>query len=110
MPEATIRIPLDPVVSSTIHAVGYDPDKQILAVQFKRGDIWHYAEVPPATQQALVTAESLGRYFGSSIRGKFPARKMTGTCPQCGHKPGWIGDSCTNCGRLDYEPDPKRGA
>lgn len=78
MPESTI--PLTPVNSSQLAAVGYDPAGRTLAIQFKgkggAGSTYHYAEVPAEVHAGLMSAESCGKFFGASIKGKFAFTKM----------------------------------
>ena len=50
----------DPVDSSSINSVGYDPKRQILEVEFVDGDVYQYFDVPQQTYEAFVQAESLG--------------------------------------------------
>ena len=80
-------IAMTPCESSQIHAHGYDPTTQTLALQFKRkgehgerigGSIYHYSNVPADVYQAFVAAESKGRYFGANIKGNadFTYRKI----------------------------------
>ncbi len=97
---------LEPV-SSLFLAAGYNPDKSILALQFKSsGEIRHYAGVMPDTAIGFYTATSRGRYFHEHIRGRYQVEKMTGPCPACGDGEGWVGDTCTDCGTATYEADP----
>lgn len=111
MTHVPIRIPLEPLVSSNISAGGYDPDKKILAIEFKSGDIFHYAGVELEVATAFYCAESKGTYYGKNIRGKFTGEKMTGPCGACGAV-GWIGDRCDECGCDTFQATPykpKRG-
>lgn len=72
-------IELQPVTSSQVKAVGYDPATQTLAVQFTRGTgaIYHYPEVTPEQFEAFRNAESLGKHFDAHIKAlpftKYPA-------------------------------------
>lgn len=72
-------IPLFPVESGQVGAIGYDEPSQTLAVQFKRGAraIYHYPGVTRETFEAFKGAESIGTYFGAHIAAlpfeKFPA-------------------------------------
>ena len=100
-----IRIIMEPVTSSNLDAAGYDPQRKILAVQFKSGMIYHYAGVEPDLAFELYAAESKGRFYSAHIRGKFSAQRMTGPCAQCGDE-GWIGDRCSACGAADYQAVP----
>jgi len=60
-----------PVKSSNIEAVGYDAKERRLKVVFKSGGAWHYDRVPEETYQALMAAESVGKYFRQSVQGQF---------------------------------------
>lgn len=74
-----MAIALAPVTSSQIEAVGYDEATKTLAVQFKKGAIYHYANVPAETYKAFSSAESLGKWFGANIKahpGKYPFKKV----------------------------------
>lgn len=87
----------EPVESSTIHAIGYSYAKQTLAVEFKRGDIFHYSPVDLDLATAFYAAESKGKFYSTQIRGKIPSKLMTGPCASCGIN-GPIGTTCTDCG------------
>ena len=101
------KIPLEPVTSSNIAALGYDAEKQILAVQFASGEVYHHAEVSPEAASALATAESIGRHYGKHIRGKFASEKRTGGCPACAGR-GYVGEICQECGCADVVADPPK--
>jgi hypothetical protein len=105
MTDTAIKIPLEPVVSSNLAAYGYDGPKQILAVEFKGGDIFHYAGVPLEVALAFLQAESKGSFYAQQIRGKYQGQKMTGHCPACGAL-GWVGDRCEDCGTAEVAADP----
>lgn len=109
MAEATAPyvIPQEPVVSSNLAAIGYDLQRQVLAVTFKSGDVWHYASVPSALAEQLFEADSKGKFFSTHIKGKFSAEKMTGPCEKCGDK-GPIGATCTDCGCGTYTRDERQ--
>lgn len=105
MAQLAEKIPLVPVTSSNLAAIGYNPAKQILAVEFKSGAIFHYAGVTPALRMNLMAAESRGSFFAREIRGKFQGEKMTGPCLDCGAT-GWIGERCEDCGCSTYQLEP----
>lgn len=77
-------IALQDVDSSQINAVGYDPETQTLAIQFKgwKGELgatYHYTNVTAEDFAAFKGAESLGRHFGRHIKPfpeKFPYTKV----------------------------------
>jgi len=62
----------DPVESSNLASVGYDPESNILEIEFKNGSIYHYFEVPESRYNALMNASSKGSYLNQSIKRKFP--------------------------------------
>jgi hypothetical protein len=102
------RVPLEAIESSNLAAVGYNPEKKILAVQFKSGAIFHYSDVSLETAQEFYGSESRGRYYAQHIRGKITGRLMTGTCQKCGDEHGWIGEKCTECGTDVYVEPPRK--
>jgi hypothetical protein len=67
-----------PVQSSQIQEIGYDPEKSVLEVQFKRGlTVYHYAGVPPEVYEDLMHSESIGKFFNANVRDKFAYTKLT---------------------------------
>ena len=57
-----------PCASSQVKAHGYDAATRPLAVEYKSGETYHYADVPPATYDAMKAAESVGKFIGASIK------------------------------------------
>ena len=57
------------VVSSNIASLGYDPDSRVLEVEFKRGDVYQYLDVPETVYQRLLRATSVGRAFQAIVKG-----------------------------------------
>lgn len=92
------RIPLEAIESSNLAALGYNPEKRILAVQFKNGRIFHYSDCSLELMTEFYTAQSKGSYYAKNIRGKLTGALMTGTCPDCGDAEGWAGEKCDSCG------------
>jgi hypothetical protein len=69
-----------PVKSSYIAAIGYDAEKKVLEVEFKRGDAYRYFDVPQDVYDGLIAASqsedsSVGKLF-SSIRGAFAFERV----------------------------------
>ncbi len=62
---------LETVESDVIHAIGYDPEIQLLEIIFNDGRIYQYRGVPADVFQGLKQAESKGRYFQENIRDEF---------------------------------------
>ncbi len=77
------HIPLTPVESSTIKAVGYDPASKTLAVQFiARGktppppSVYHYPGIEQKFYDELQKAESKGKFIIANVtKPKLPFTK-----------------------------------
>lgn len=67
----TIPVPMSPVESSQIHAVGHDPQSNRMYVQFLSGkgeergpgSVYHYDNVTAEKYQDFAAAESKGSHF-----------------------------------------------
>ena len=57
-----------PVISSNIASVGYDANTMTLEVEFTKGSVYQYFDVPEAEYHALVNASSVGTYLNQSIK------------------------------------------
>lgn len=69
-------IPPREVVSSNLETIAYDG--MHLVVTFKNGARWQYRDVPADIVDAMLHAESIGRYFGQNIRSQYHARDLGG--------------------------------
>lgn len=61
-----------PVISSNLKSVGYDSGTSTLEVEFKKGRIYQYQNVPPEKYSSLLDADSKGRYFNKNIKDLYP--------------------------------------
>ena len=61
--------------SSLIARYGYDTQANALDIEFKSGGRWRYFDVPMDTFVGFLRAGSKGKYFLSSIKGKFKEGK-----------------------------------
>jgi lysyl-tRNA synthetase class 2 len=59
------------VDSTSLRAVGYDAERQLLQIEFQNRSIYQYFEVPATVYQELMQAPSKGAYFNQSIRPRF---------------------------------------
>lgn len=57
------------VDSSNILSIGYDPDSQVLEIEFKDGSIYSYLKVPPNHYDGIMNADSHGKYLNENIKG-----------------------------------------
>jgi hypothetical protein len=64
------------VESSNIKSVGYDAGTQTLEVEFNHGTLYRYAGVPTETYEAMMKAESAGKFFASNVRNEFKVKRF----------------------------------
>lgn len=65
------------VDSKNLKEIGYDPEKNILAVRFKYHDrLYHYEKVPEKVWLALKEAYSKGEFFESFIKPIYKGKKQ----------------------------------
>jgi hypothetical protein len=64
-------MPLQPVISSNISAIDYDPDTQTLTIEFRSGGTYEYYDVEEQVYDGLRSAGSHGQYFQNNIRGHY---------------------------------------
>lgn len=75
--EQTLDIALTPVQSSQIAAIGYHEGTGTLRVKFNgSGSEYDYTGVSAETHKALGKAESIGKFFGAHVKGKFDFKKL----------------------------------
>lgn len=62
--------------SSNVMKVAYDQDRKLLLVEFLKGGVYRYDGISRKTFGELVSAESVGIYLASEIKGKYTERKI----------------------------------
>lgn len=60
-----------PVSSSTIGSIGYDPNSQVLEVEFKNGNVYQYFDVPEQVFDEFCIAPSPGRYLSEELKPRY---------------------------------------
>ncbi|MBK6659502.1 MAG: KTSC domain-containing protein [Proteobacteria bacterium] len=65
-----------PVTSTNILSVGYDPDQEILEIEFISGTVYQYSGVPNAVYEGILTADSKGKYFHSNVKNAYAFVKL----------------------------------
>lgn len=65
-----------PVSSSNLRSVGYDPTTRALEIEFNSGAIYRYDGVPANVHAGLMSASSHGSYFHENIKGRYPYRRI----------------------------------
>jgi hypothetical protein len=67
----------EPVQSSNLLAVGYDPATSTLEIDFRSGGVYQYYGVPGQVYECLMKAESKGSYFHHYIKlAGYPYKKV----------------------------------
>ncbi len=69
---------LEPVESSNLAAVGYDPTNEWLEIAFLDGSVYRYYKVPEEEYQSLMEAPSHGTYFYWHIRESYAFERLIG--------------------------------
>jgi len=57
------EITMEPVVSSQFKTVGYDQDAEDLYIEFNKGVVYRYYNVPKKIFDGIKSADSAGSYF-----------------------------------------------
>ncbi|MEO7166849.1 MAG: KTSC domain-containing protein [Chthoniobacterales bacterium] len=65
------RINRVPVSSSNVASVGYSRHLRALEIEFVRGAVYRFVNVPPAVYRDLLASESKGRFIAEKIRGRY---------------------------------------
>jgi hypothetical protein len=66
----------EPLDSSSLRSVGYDPSAHVLEVEFRNGGVYQYLEVPDEEFEGFITAPSKGRYLNTEIKARYPSRRL----------------------------------
>ena len=66
----------NPVVSSHLDSIGYDPNTKTLEIEFKDGAVYQYFSVPERVYRNLVQAFSIGEYFDAHVRNSYSYMKI----------------------------------
>lgn len=66
----------EPVISSGIRSLGFDPRNHVLDMEFAGGAVYRYFGVPASVYRRAMAAESKGRFVNAHIRDRYPFRKL----------------------------------
>jgi uncharacterized protein len=55
------------VTSSNISSIGYDSNSSILEIEFNKGGVYEYFDVPQYVYDGLMSASSHGKYANDNI-------------------------------------------
>ena len=67
---------MNPVVSSNVEAIGYDPDNQELHVRFKSGATYVYYDVEEWVFREFMQAGSKGIYLNTNIKDQYRYKRL----------------------------------
>lgn len=62
--------------SGMITKIAYDESEKLLTLTFASGGAYTYKDVPKEKFDALLAAESAGKYFHAHIKGKYDTEKV----------------------------------
>jgi hypothetical protein len=65
-----------PVSSSNLASVGYNPGTETLEVEFKNGHIYEYYNLPQVMFDQLMQAPSIGKFFNANIRNAYACSRV----------------------------------
>ena len=57
--------------SSNIAGFDYDPERQVLTVEFKKGGRYDYYDVPERVSTQMKAASSKGQFLAQNVKGIF---------------------------------------
>lgn len=60
-----------PLRSSALASVTYDPDTQVMEIEFTNGRSYIHPDVPPQVVESLIGASSPGAFYNRSIKGVY---------------------------------------
>lgn len=69
---------MQPVASSNVEAIGYDPEARVMHVRFKGGSTYAHHDVDPKDHAAFVRADSKDQHYHQAFKGKFAVKKVGG--------------------------------
>ena len=66
---------MQPVESSAVARIGYDPEVEEAYVEYLGGSLYAYEGVPPEVFEQLANADSKGTFVNATIK-EYPFRKV----------------------------------
>ncbi|HEY3147226.1 MAG TPA: KTSC domain-containing protein [Dongiaceae bacterium] len=70
-------MPKETVGSAAIESVNYDEQKQELDIELTTGRVYRYFGVPPDVYDALMDAESKGRFYNDHVRDVYLCKRLS---------------------------------
>ena len=63
------------VESSMTNSIGYDPEHNLLQLEFNNGVVYQYEGVEAETWQALQSSSSVGQFYNHEIKGNYRSHR-----------------------------------
>ena len=77
----TVPISREAVESRNIASIGFHVELRVLEIEFRNRALYRYFAVPPSIFEGMQKAESKGRYFSQTIRGRFEYHRLADVNP-----------------------------
>lgn len=71
-----------PLRSRALVSAGYDPETQLLELEFHNGRVYRYRDVPPGVYQFLLRTPSKGGFVNRMIEGQYPYEEVAEDGPE----------------------------
>ncbi len=65
------RIRREAVTSSNVASIGYSRHLHALEIEFTRGAVYRFLDVPTIVYRELIASDSKGRFIAEHIRGRY---------------------------------------
>ncbi len=65
------------VRSSNIRSAGYDPDAEIMEVEFENGSVYQYLSVPADIHDRFLHASSKSKFLNTHAKSRFRFRQVS---------------------------------
>ncbi|MFU0507489.1 KTSC domain-containing protein [Pseudaminobacter sp. NGMCC 1.201702] len=66
----------EPVSSSNLASVGYDPASEILEIEFNNGRVYQYYNFPQFMHERMMEAPSIGSFFNAEIKNAYSCSQV----------------------------------
>jgi hypothetical protein len=70
-----------PLKSRAVISAGYDPEAELLELEFHNGRVYRYRNVPEGVYQFLLRTESKGGYVNRMIQDRYAFEEVTPGAP-----------------------------
>jgi hypothetical protein len=65
-----------PVESSMISSIGYDPNSSTLEIEFNSGAVWQYYDFSESLWYEFLDSESKGKFFHREIKNQYSESRV----------------------------------